>query len=164
MARAVRTRGASGGSDSEAASSESEGAEGPHASDEDIAQPLRVRRKRKTFVPFSRHTLEPMVQCTFGCGAMVFPEEGSVCCSAGKHILGPEYNPPIAKDYLSFLQLDHIASDSRFLNDAVAMGSQGVFPTKALGGLGLVHNHYGHLFLMGKPYLVLRNLHGNNAI
>jgi hypothetical protein len=153
------------GTDSEAAGSDAEGAQAAQNSDEDGAAPLaRIPRARKPKLqPYDRHVLLPMSTCIFGCGAMVFPDEGSVCCSSGKHILGPNFNPPIDQAYRTILQMEHMAADSRFLNDAVAMGSQGVFPTKALGGLGFVHNHYGFVFLMGRAYCVMRPLSGNNA-
>jgi hypothetical protein len=81
------------------------------------------------------HVLSPQRKCSYGCGALVWAEEGSVCCSAGKHILGPEYNPPFDDGYWEILKLEHISKDSRHLNAALAMGTQGVFPPKAMGGL-----------------------------
>ena len=87
---------------------------------------------------------------------MLYPEEGTVCCSKGTHILGPAFNPPIDPEYMDFLMQPHVSQDSRLLNSALAMGSQGVFPNKAMGGVGFVQHSYGHVFLMGKVYLVMR--------
>lgn len=109
------------------------------------------------------HVLQLLRRCTYGCGAMLYPEEGTVCCSKGTHILGPAFNPPIDPDYMDFLMLPHVSQDSRLLNSALAMGSQGVFPNKAMGGVGFVQHSYGHVFLMGKVYLVMRPLRENNA-
>ena len=41
------------------------------------------------------HVLSPQRKCPYGCGALVWPEEGTVCCSAGKHILGPSTTRPL---------------------------------------------------------------------
>jgi hypothetical protein len=35
-----------------------------------------------------------------------------VCCSAGKHILGAEYNPPIDYSYLQILTMEHVSKDT----------------------------------------------------
>ena len=111
------------------------------------------------------HVLAPQRKCTYGCGALVWAEEGSVCCSAGKHILGPDYNPPIDDGYWEILKLEHISKDSRHLNAALAMGTQGVFPPKAMGGLAWHEqgNKWAHLALFGTAYLRMLPLGSNNA-
>jgi hypothetical protein len=111
------------------------------------------------------HVLAPQRKCSYGCGALVWAEEGSVCCSAGKHILGPEYNPPIDDGYWEILKLEHISKDSRHLNAALAMGTQGVFPPKAMGGLAWHEqgNKWAHLALFGTAYLRMLPLSSNNA-
>ena len=55
------------------------------------------------------HQLEPLRLCTYGCGATVWPEEGGVCCSKGKHILGHAFNPPVDPLYRELFELDHIS-------------------------------------------------------
>jgi hypothetical protein len=94
---------------------------------------------------------------------MVWPAEDKMCCSGGKHILGPVFNPPIDDVYWEFLKLPHVSADSRLLNSALAMGSQGVFPSRAMGGLGFHEQRYGHVSLMGKTYCVMFGLGANNA-
>jgi hypothetical protein len=78
-------------------------------------------------------------------GTSTYPEEGTVCCSNGTHILGPAFNPPIDDEYWEFLKLPHVSADSRLLNGALAMGSQGVFPSRAMGGLGFHDQRCGHV-------------------
>jgi hypothetical protein len=56
-----------------------------------------------------------------------------------------------------------VSADSRLLNSALAMGSQGVFPSRAMGGLGFHEQRYGHVSLMGKTYCVMYGLGANNA-
>ena len=51
----------------------------------------------------------------------------------------------------------HVSHNSRLLNTALAMGSQGVFPSKQLGGLGMHEQYAAFLHLFGKAYLVLRS-------
>jgi hypothetical protein len=94
----------------------------------------------------------------------MWPSEGAACCAGGKHVLGPAFNPPIDADYLRILQQPHFSHDSRLINAALALGSQCTAPSRAMGGLGFHEQHYAHLSLLGKTYLVLRNPHaGNNA-
>lgn len=109
------------------------------------------------------HVLEPQRKCRYGCGAMVWPAEDKLCCSGGTHILGPVFNPPIDDVYLEFLKLPHVSADSRLLNGALAMGTQGVYPSRAMGGLGFHEQRYGHVSLMGKAYCVMYGLGDNNA-
>ena len=94
---------------------------------------------------------------------MVWPEEGTVCCSGGKHILGPQYNPLIDADYMRILQEPHMSKDSRKLNSALAMGTQGTYPSKALGGLAWHEMYYAHLALQGTTYMVMHGTESNNA-
>ena len=109
------------------------------------------------------HRLQPRRLCPHGCGAMVWPEEGTVCCSGGKHILGPQYNPHIDADYMRILQEPHMSKDSRKLNNALAMGTQGTYPSKALGGLAWHEMYYAHLALQGTTYMVMHGTESNNA-
>jgi hypothetical protein len=108
------------------------------------------------------HLLRARVQCKH-CSALVWPEEGAICCKGGKAILGPEYNPPIDEDYLELLNLPHFSHDSRLLNAALAMGTQGVYPSRAMGGLGFHEQYYAHLALYGKTYLALYQVGANNV-
>ena len=123
---------------------------------------LRDRRYGKLITDL--HMLKPQVMCKWGCGAKVWVEEGGkACCSGGMHILGPEYYPPNDAEYMDILMLPHISSDSRLLNGALAMGTLGVFPSRAMGGLGFHEQKFGHLSAMGKTYGVMYPLGSNNA-
>ena len=127
-------------------------------------RPFKLLRKIKIKALITDlHVLEPLRKCKYGCGAMVWPAEGKLCCSGGTHILGPAFNPPIDDDYLELLKLPHVSADSRLLNGALAMGSQGVFPSRAMGGMGFHEQRYGHVSLMGKTYCVMFGLGANNA-
>jgi hypothetical protein len=88
-----------------------------------------------------------------------------VCCSKGKHILGPAFNPPVDPLYRELFELDHISKDSRFLNAHLAMATQGVTPSREMGGLAW-HEQGGwsHLALFGKTYSVMHGLGSNNAL
>ena len=88
---------------------------------------LLARRHKFRGRDIDPHVLQPLRRCLFGCGAMVFPEEGGICCASGAHILGPDFNPPMDARYLSLLQQPFMGSDSRVLNSALAMGTQQVF-------------------------------------
>ena len=74
---------------------------------------LLARRRKFRRHDIDPHVLQPLRRCLFGCGAMVFPEEGGICCASGSHILGPDFNPPIDARYLSLLQQPFMGSDSR---------------------------------------------------
>ena len=109
------------------------------------------------------HSLAARAPCGH-CGALMWPSEGAACCAGGKHVLGPDFNPPIDADYLRIMQQPHFSHDSRLINAALALGSQCTAPSRAMGGLGFHEQHYAHLSLLGTTYLVLRNPHaGNNA-
>jgi len=124
--------------------------------------PARVRRPRALITDL--HRLDPQLRCPHACGALVWPGEGTVCCSAGKHILGPTYNPPIDSAYLDFLKMEHISNDSRLLNANLAMGTQGVFPSRAQGGLTWHdQGRWSFVALHGKSYFVMHGLGSNNA-
>jgi len=129
---------------------------------DDALLPARVRHPRALLTDL--HRLEPQRRCPHACGALVWPGEGTVCCSAGKHILGPTYNPPIDSAYLDFLKMEHISNDSRLLNANLAMGTQGVFPSRAQGGLTWHdQGRWSFVALHGKSYFVMHGLGSNNA-
>jgi len=109
------------------------------------------------------HSIGMRGLCKFGCGALTWRGEGKVCCSGGKHILGPRYNPPMEVEYHDLIRQPHMSTDSRLLNSALAMATQCVFPNRSLGGLGFHEQKYGHVSLMGKVYCVMLGLNGNNA-
>jgi hypothetical protein len=46
---------------------------------------------------------------------------------------------------MSSSALSHLSAVSRLLNGALAMGSQGVFPSRAMGGLGFHDQRCGHV-------------------
>ena len=49
------------------------------------------RAYRRKPPPSAPHVLHPLRLCTYGCGAMIYPEEGTVYRSKGTHILGPAF-------------------------------------------------------------------------
>ena len=67
------------------------------------------------------------------------------------------------EDYPELLNLPHFSHDSRLLNAALAMGTQGVYPSRAMGGMGFHEQYYAHLALYGKTYLALYQVGTNNA-
>ena len=145
---------------------EASGGEGEASGGEGAAAPAlpRGRRVRVARPPLTDlHVLLPRRLCTYGCGAMVWPDEIALCCKRGKAILGPEYNPPLDAEYLRLLRDPHFSHDSRLLNAALALGTQGVYPSRAMGGLGFYEQYYAHLALFGKTYLALYNVGLNNA-
>ena len=48
-------------------------------------------------------------------------------------------------DRLQLAALSHLSAVSRLLNGALAMGSQSVFPSRAMGGLGFHDQLCGHV-------------------
>ena len=132
------------GEDVEEALSEGAGEDVEALSCAEDDAPKRRPYKLKALIT-DLHVLEPLRKCRYGCGAMVWPAEGKLCCSGGTHILGPAFNPPIDDEYWEFLKLPHVSADSRLLNGALAMGSQGVFPSRAMGGLGFHDQRCGHV-------------------
>ena len=126
-------------------------------------EPHRLADEMPPAVPLNAepHRLAARAPCKH-CGAPVWPSEGAACCSGGKHILGPAFNPPIDDEYLSMMQQPHFCHDSRLINSALALGSQCTAPSRAIGGLGFHEQHYAHLSLLGTTYLVLRNPHAGN--
>ena len=90
------------------------------------------------------------------CLAMVWPREREACCGGGKRVLGNSFNPPLRPQYRALLQSPHVSFNSRILNSALALGSQGTFPSREHGGLGMYDEGLAFLHLMGKAYLVLR--------
>jgi hypothetical protein len=79
------------------------------------------------------YQLQPLRKCTHGCGATVWTEEGTLSCSGGKHILGPEYNPPIAPEYLLLHQEPHMSAMSRYLNGALPLATGAALAVRAAG-------------------------------
>jgi hypothetical protein len=126
-----------GQKDSEADSLESTGWAGDEEGEGgEVPRPPRGHQRRRAVRPITDiHQLEPHRLCTYGCGAIVWPEEGGICCGMGKHILGPEFNPPIDAEYRVLLDMDHISRDSRLLNAHLAMATQSVTPSRKDGGL-----------------------------
>ena len=135
---AASSDGSSSGSEDSGAAGVGGGAmdiEGEAPSGVVVAPRQRRPRKPKALIT-ALHALQPLRKCTHGCGATVWPEEGKLCCSGGKHILGPEYNPPIAPEYLLLLQEPHMSAMSRYLNGALQLGTLSVTPSKSMGGIG----------------------------
>jgi hypothetical protein len=87
---------------------------------------------------------------------MVWPKEKDACCGGGRRVLDERYNPPLRPEFEALLQSPHVSFNSRILNSALAYGSQGTFPSREHGGLGMYEQGLAFLHLMGKAYLVLR--------
>jgi hypothetical protein len=137
--------------DSSSVSSASE-ASGDRGVDEGVeaglgVAPLRQRVPKALITDL--HRLKPRRKCKHGCGALVWREEGKLCCKGGAHILVPVYNPPIDPEYLAILQLPHMSADSRLLNERLAMGALSVSPSRSMGGLGFHEQRIGHVSLLG---------------
>ncbi len=90
------------------------------------------------------------------CRAKVWSKEKDACCGGGRRVLEECYNPPLRAEYKALLQGPHVSYNSRILNSALALGSQGTFPSREHGGLGMYEEGLAFLHLMGKAYLVLR--------
>ena len=71
------------------------------------------------------------------CLAMVWPKEKDACCGGGRRVLDERYNPPLRPEYRALLQSPHVSSNSRILISTLAQGSQGTFPSREHGGLGM---------------------------
>jgi hypothetical protein len=84
---------------------------------------------------------------------MVWPKEKDACCGGGRRVLGERYNPLLRPEYRALLQSPQVSFNSRILNSALALGSQGTFPSREHGGLGMFDEGLAFLHLMGKAYL-----------
>jgi len=102
------------------------------------------------------HYIGERAPCKHGCGAEVWPGEANLCCRGGKYILNADCNPPLDDAYLDLITRPRYSQQSRALNGGLAMASQGIYPSKALGGVGWHEQAYGHLALFGKTYLTMR--------
>ncbi len=91
------------------------------------------------------------------CQSLLWPGEKGKCCRDGKEVLGPDLNPPIDAPYLALLKDLHFSHNSRLINSQLAMGSQGTFPSRDVGGLGFHDQPTAFLHLFGKSYLLMRN-------
>ena len=91
------------------------------------------------------------VQCP-KCHSWVWPQEKWACCGDGKRVLGHRYNPPLDEGYKALLKGPHVSYNSRLLNSALALGSQGTLPSREQGGLGM-YQGLAFLHLMGKVYI-----------
>ena len=109
------------------------------------------------------HYIGKRSPCKHGCGAQVWPGEDNLCCKGGKHILNADCNPPLDDTYLHLITQPYYSQQSRALNGGLAMASQGIYPSRALGGVGWHEQAYGHLALFGKTYLTQRSMGDNNA-
>jgi len=104
------------------------------------------------------HYIGQRAPCKHGCGAEVWPGEANLCCRGGKYILNADCNPPLDDAYLDLITRPRYSQQSRALNGGLAMASQGIYPSKALGGVGWHEQAYGHLALFGKTFLTMRDL------
>jgi hypothetical protein len=62
--------------------------------------------------------------------------------------------PLLCPEYRALLQSPHVSFNSRILKSAMALGSQGTFPSREHGGLGMYDEGLAFLHLMGKAYIV----------
>ena len=106
------------------------------------------------------HYIGKRAPCEYGCGALLWPGEGNVCCAKGKHILGPDLNPPISDAYLRLITLKHVSYNSSLLNSALALAATCTSPSRAVGGMGMHTAMGGTVSLLGKVYV---NLHDPSA-
>ena len=68
-----------------------------------IPAPKRARARKPPVTDI--HFCGVRAPCKYGCGTLLWPGEGAVCCNRGKHILGPDLNPPISDAYLALVRL-----------------------------------------------------------
>ena len=128
------------------------------------AEALRQQQdKDKYDALIKEHYIGKRSPCKHGCGAQVWPGEDNLCCKGGKHILNADCNPPLDDTYLHLITQPYYSQQSRALNGGLAMASQGIYPSRALGGVGWHEQAYGHLALFGKTYLTQRSMGYNNA-
>ena len=128
------------------------------------AEALRQQQdKDKYDALIKEHYIGKRSPCKHGCGAQVWPGEDNLCCKGGKHILNADCNPPLDDTYLHLITQPYYSQQSRALNGGLAMASQGIYPSRALGGVGWHEQAYGHLALFGKTYLTQRSMGDNNA-
>ena len=80
-----------------------------------------------------------------------------VCCANGKHILGPDLNPPISDANLRLIKLKHVSNNSSLLNSALALAATCTTPSRAMGGMGMHTAMGGTVSLFGKVYCSLRD-------
>ena len=100
----------------------------------------------------ARHYIGALAPCVHGCGALLWPGEGTICCRAGDHVLGPTYNPPIDAEYLNILRAEGFSANSRDLNSNLTFAAPSTSPSREDGGVGYVTHHGGILHLYGKSY------------
>lgn len=100
----------------------------------------------------ARHYIGARAPCVHGCGALLWPGEGTICCRAGDHVLGPNYNPPIDAEYLDILRAEGFSANSRDLNGNLTFAAPTTSPSREDGGVGYVTHHGGILHLYGKSY------------
>ena len=81
---------------------------------------------------------------------MVWPREKDACCGGGRRVLDERSNPPLRPEYKVLLQSPHVSFNSRILKSSLALGSQGTFPSREHGGLGMYDEGLAFLHLMGK--------------
>ena len=121
-----------------------------------IPAPKRARARKPPVTDI--HFCGVRAPCKYGCGTLLWPGEGAVCCNRGKHILGSDLNP-LSDAYLALMRLRFMSQNSRYLNTQFAFAASATSPTRAQGGLGF-HEVGGFLNLHGKPYV---SFHDPNA-
>jgi hypothetical protein len=75
--------------------------------------------------------------CKYGCGTLLWPGEGVACCNRGKHILGPDLNPPFSDAYLALIRQRFMSQNSRYLNTQFAFAASATTPHARAGRPGL---------------------------
>ena len=66
----------------------------------------------------------------------MFPSEFGLCCGNGKHVLGPDLNPPIDEEWGRIANHPGMAKNSRYINQRLAFGSIHTRPSRAQGSMG----------------------------
>ena len=81
-----------------------------------IPAPKRARGRARKPPVTDLHFCGERAACKYGCGTLLWPGEGVACCNRGKHILGPDLNPPISDAYLALIRQRFMSQNSRYLN------------------------------------------------
>jgi len=76
-----------------------------------VPAPKRARARKPPVTDI--HLCGVRAPCKYGCGALLWPGEGPVCCNRGKHILGPDLNPPISDAYLALMRACNLCARTR---------------------------------------------------
>ena len=102
-----------------------------------IPAPKRARGRARKPPVTDLHFCGERAACKYGCGTLLWPGEGVACCNRGKHILGPNLNPPISDAYLALIRQRFMSQNSRYLNTQFAFAASATTPYARAGRPGL---------------------------